>query len=243
MKKRILIIVFALLLITGVAGTFWGPDIANAAVRSTWNSCPKGKVNDYYPGDCHEYIDTNSDSICDLSQSNPAAVVAAVAKTTTSTATTPAAASATTITATEAANAVTTTDSGTATSEAGGQGSGTGTNHTTSYYFLPVALVSIALYVITWTLAVTKKIKLLTHRKIWNVILLVMMLISVLLGLERIILKDYGVELALPVNTLFWHVESSIVLGVIALFHIFWHWRYWVKLVKGKQEDKPRNPI
>jgi hypothetical protein len=108
---------------------------------------------------------------------------------------------------------------------------------------LPVALVSIALYAITWILSATKKIKLLTHRKIWNVVLLAMMLVSILLGLDRVLLKDYSVELALPFNTLFWHVESSIVLGVVAMFHIIWHWRYWVKLVKGKQEAKPLNPV
>jgi len=231
MKKRILATVFALLLVTGIVGTFWGPDIAHAASASIWNSCPKGKVNDYYPGDCHDYIDTNSDSICDRSQANPSAAAAATTTT----------ASATTITST-AAIAPTTPDGGTATSAAGGEGSGTGTNHTASYYFLPVALVSIVLYAITWSLSATKKIKLLTHRKIWNVVLLLTLLVSILLGLERILLKDFSMELALPFNTLFWHVESSIVLGVVAVFHIIWHWHYWVKLVGGKNKVKPVNP-
>ena len=37
-----------------------------------WNNCPKGLTNDPYPGACRRYVDTNSDGICDLSQSKPA---------------------------------------------------------------------------------------------------------------------------------------------------------------------------
>ena len=36
-----------------------------------WDNCPKGLVNDPYPGACRRYVDTNGDGICDLSQSEP----------------------------------------------------------------------------------------------------------------------------------------------------------------------------
>ncbi len=36
-----------------------------------WDDCPKGLVNDPYPGACRRYVDTNGDNICDLSQSKP----------------------------------------------------------------------------------------------------------------------------------------------------------------------------
>ena len=36
-----------------------------------WDNCPKGLVNDPYPGACRRYVDTNDDGICDLSQSAP----------------------------------------------------------------------------------------------------------------------------------------------------------------------------
>ncbi|MFH0876306.1 MAG: hypothetical protein V1859_10295 [archaeon] len=39
--------------------------IANEQVQP---SCPKGLVNDPYPGRCNLYIDQNSDNICDLSE-------------------------------------------------------------------------------------------------------------------------------------------------------------------------------
>jgi protein involved in sex pheromone biosynthesis len=31
-------------------------------------SCPKGLINDTYPGECGQYIDKNQDNICDRSQ-------------------------------------------------------------------------------------------------------------------------------------------------------------------------------
>lgn len=36
-----------------------------------WDDCPKGKVNDPYPGDCARYIDTDNNGICDHSEPAP----------------------------------------------------------------------------------------------------------------------------------------------------------------------------
>lgn len=36
-----------------------------------WDDCPKGLVNDPYPGECVRYIDTDNDGICDHSQPAP----------------------------------------------------------------------------------------------------------------------------------------------------------------------------
>lgn len=51
MKKRYLILMIILLL---------------PIISST--TCPKGLVNDYYPGDCGIYTDANSNQICDYSE-------------------------------------------------------------------------------------------------------------------------------------------------------------------------------
>ncbi len=39
-----------------------------STATTTQNDCPRGLVNDPYPGACREYVDTNGDNICDLSQ-------------------------------------------------------------------------------------------------------------------------------------------------------------------------------
>ncbi len=36
-----------------------------------WDDCPKGLVDDPYPGECARYIDTDGDDICDHSQLAP----------------------------------------------------------------------------------------------------------------------------------------------------------------------------
>jgi len=220
MKKKIIIGLLAVSMAVGITGSLWGSSIAEAATGS-WNSCPKGKVNDYYPGDCHDYIDSNKDKICDRSQPEPAAAT-----------TTPAVTAAVPAPATSIAPAA-------ATAAAQSSGLDTGaSNKTTSYYFLPVALVTLALYGLSWILSARKKLKTLTHRKIWNVVLAFTMAGSALLGLVRILIKDYNWDINLPFNVIFWHVEISIVLAVVALFHIIWHWRYFTRLLgTGKSKE------
>ena len=36
-----------------------------------WDDCPKGMVNDEYPGSCSRYIDTDENGICDHSEPAP----------------------------------------------------------------------------------------------------------------------------------------------------------------------------
>lgn len=36
-----------------------------------WDDCPKGEVNDPYPGECARYIDTDQNGICDHSEPAP----------------------------------------------------------------------------------------------------------------------------------------------------------------------------
>jgi len=237
MRKKIVIIIFALLLVIGIAGTFWGPSIALAA-SSIWNSCPKGRVNDPYPGDCHDYIDTNKDKICDRSQ--PAPVTNAAPKTT--------AAPATSISSALVDSSISSGNPG-ADSSVSAVGAGAADTDVTAgtenavgrgniYYFIPVMAGFIAAYCLTWILSAKKVFKTLTHRKIWNVILLVSALVSVLMGLILVLNIDFNTGISLPFNIIFWHVEAGIAMSVVAIFHIVWHWRYFVKILKVKEQEK-----
>lgn len=204
----------------GLVGTFWGTSIAEAA-SGLWNSCPRGEVNDAYPGDCHDYIDTNNDGICDRSQSNPQ--LSSTAEDSSS--------SLTVDSSTVAAN----NGDSASTAEAATDGAGI---NSYSYNFILICLVCIVLYCITWILSAKKIMKQTVHRKIWNVVLLISLIGSALLGLIRILIIDFNINISLPFNTLFWHVEVSIVLGIVALFHIFWHWRYFTTMLRtAKNHD------
>ena len=65
---------------TGSAGTTGVTAAQTQTISQTidWGGCPKDKTNDTYPGDCRDYVDTNGDDICDLSQSDPSDSATAV---------------------------------------------------------------------------------------------------------------------------------------------------------------------
>jgi hypothetical protein len=200
--------IFSLLLLIGVTGTFWGSSMA-LAVSSIWNSCPNGKVNDAYPGDCLDYIDTNNDRICDRSQPAP--------QTTASTTTSVSGALLDSPITAAASGDITSTSTG---STSGDDANTAATGHGHSYYFVPVVAVFIALYCLTWILSAKKIIKTLLHRKIWNIVLLVSALVSALLGIILVLNIDFNTHIVPPFNTLFWHVEAGVALAVVAVFHI-----------------------
>jgi hypothetical protein len=257
LKHKIMIFALVALLVIGGIGTVWGTQIAEAA-SGVWNSCPRGITNCRYPGKCNLYIDTNSDKICDRSQAAPQTAAATLTATevakaaaitnstgTAVTASTPAAtvsipqvitksgssgisAGGTVAEVAPAGNSNTASIS--SQNEAGTTSTESGLKH--SYYFVPILLVMGILYTVTWTLSARKVIKTLLHRKIWNMVLLVTMLVSALLGLFLILAIDFNIEIELPFNMLFWHVEAGIALSIIAVFHILWHWRYFAKMIK-----------
>lgn len=63
MKKIVKIVI--LILIFTFAVSF------KSALVYAWDDCPKGRVNDPYPGDCARYIDTDQNGICDHSEPAP----------------------------------------------------------------------------------------------------------------------------------------------------------------------------
>ena len=103
------------------------------------------------------------------------------------------------------------------------------------YNFIPLSLIVIFLYALTWTLAKFKKIKLINHRKLWNWILLFVFLAAGISGILLVIRINYGIVMPGPFNILRMHVETGIVMTIISIFHIAWHWRYYFNfLIKKK---------
>ena len=43
--------------------------VQSASSPTRITRCPRGLVNDPYPGRCHNYVDKNNNRICDLSES------------------------------------------------------------------------------------------------------------------------------------------------------------------------------
>ena len=93
-----------------------------------------------------------------------------------------------------------------------------------SYEFVPVSLIIIILYAISYLLYKEDVITDAMHAKIWNIAIFVMGLILATIGLLISIFAEYGITIAINALMVFWHVEIGIVLFIIALFHIHLHW-------------------
>jgi hypothetical protein len=273
-KIAVLATIVSLALFTVVYG------LAFPTSALAWDDCPKGLVNDPYPGACRRYVDTNGDGICDLSQSKPSdtTTTTALAVTTTTSGTPPTGdcplgpcsgcgaclsggitATATADNSSDASTAAlaaaggsavvlsstdssttTTTESGLPASEAASASvavaSAAGGGFITHYLVSPLALGFLFIYGASFYLYKTKRIRVTTHRKIWNALLLGTFLITGIFGTILAVQLDYALPFTLPVNLLFWHVEAGIVMTFISLFHMGWHFKYYKNMVKNARE-------
>jgi hypothetical protein len=261
-----------------------------------WDNCPRGLVNDPYPGACRRYVDTNGDGICDLSQSKPAdtTTTTALAVTTTTSGEPPTgdcplgpcagcgacfgggitstvadnssdASSAPLVAAGGGAAVSSTGDSSVTTSttilSSGGSAatgatqdeaaSGGSTDATvaatataavvaaptggfvTHYLVSPLALGFVLIYGASFFLYKTRRIRIATHRKVWNMLLLATFLITGIFGVILAIQLDYPLPFTIPIDLLFWHVEAGIVMTFISLFHMGWHFKYYKNVVRN----------
>lgn len=105
-----------------------------------------------------------------------------------------------------------------------------------SYHSILILVVSIILYGGTFFLFKRGRISLLTHRRIWNVILLVTFLISATLGVLLAILLDLDINFSWYFELLWFHVEFGVAMAIVSLFHISWHWKYFSLIFKKKNE-------
>ena len=109
---------------------------------------------------------------------------------------------------------------------------------TMTYYFAPISLILILLYLISHILSKKKIISIVNHRKIWNFLLLITFLISGIFGILLVIKINFNIKFHLWFNILFWHVEAGIAMFIISIFHIFWHLAYFKNMIKFNQNKK-----
>jgi uncharacterized membrane protein YsdA (DUF1294 family) len=106
----------------------------------------------------------------------------------------------------------------------------------TRYNVSPIAVALFVIYLASFVLYKTKHMRVTTHRKIWNALLLVTFLLTGVFGLILAIRRDYVLTFPMPVNLLFWHVEAGVVMTVISIFHLSWHLKYYRDLFKKLRE-------
>jgi len=107
-----------------------------------------------------------------------------------------------------------------------------------TYSISPIALGLLLIYAASFALYKTKRIRVTTHRKIWNVLLLGSFLIVASFGLTMAIRREYVLLFSVPFNLIFWHVEAGVVMTVISIFHLSWHLTYYRDLFKRAREKE-----
>ena len=100
------------------------------------------------------------------------------------------------------------------------------------YSLILISALTLGLYAISFILVKTKVLKKTTHRKIWNVLLLITGLASCLLGFFLVIQINYNLKMDWLWTVKLYHVQFGIAMTIIAIIHILWHWNYWKSIVK-----------
>lgn len=106
-----------------------------------------------------------------------------------------------------------------------------------SYDLILVSSITFGLYFFTFFLAKFKKIKIKTHRKLWNMLLLLTFIISCLFGFFLVLQINYNFLFSIFRTLLYWHVEIGIAMTLIAVFHILWHLKYFKTYFKAAKSS------
>ncbi len=104
-----------------------------------------------------------------------------------------------------------------------------------AYDLIVIGSTSLLIYLLTFFLSRRNLIKKSTHRKIWNVLLLITFLVTGLIGLFLVIQLNYDVKLNWFASLLYYHVEFGIAMAAISIFHVLWHLKYWLNLFTTKK--------
>ncbi len=160
-----------------------------------WEDCPFGEVNDPAPGKCPRFIDMDNDSICDHSQPDPEERLAAVEKETT------------------------------VNSKASSQEQNNKQTDKTNYYLPVTILLTLFLYFLSFGFVKLKKLKLIHHRKIWNLVLTVSFLITAVSSFLYL-LGYFNRTLSLI------HINIGILFIMVSFFHALWHIPYFKSYFK-----------
>lgn len=211
--------------------------VFNSISIYAWDNCPFGLEDDPYPGECKRYIDTDGDGICDLSQLAPEDRN-------------------TNISLNEENVKENIIDNNKYSEEInekvrGGlfiaEAASTETTFSDSpsperkslpdYNFLEIFLVALLIYFGGKFLARKLEISLCKEKKFWNVFLLISFIGSAGTGMILVFIRDYDWFRSINFNFLFWHVEFSIIMTLLGIFHALWHLKYYLSIFRRKKKD------
>jgi spermidine synthase len=102
------------------------------------------------------------------------------------------------------------------------------------YHLIPIVVLTFILYFFSYLLVKIGFWGKAVHRKIWNTLLLLTFIVTAILGLLLAIQINFKLDWSFVKKMLKWHVNFGIAMGITAIFHLTWHWSYYLKLFKAQ---------
>lgn len=203
-----------------------------------WDNCPFGFEDDPYPGECKRYIDTDGDGICDLSQPAPEDrntnmslneenTIENIIDDNKYSEEIDEKATGGFFVAEAASTEITVSDSPSPPER----------KSLPDYNFLEIFLISLLIYFGGKLLARKLEISSCKEKKFWNVFLLISFIGSAGTGMILVFIRDYDWFRSINFNFLFWHVEFSIIMTLLGIFHALWHLKYYLSIFKKKKKN------
>jgi len=103
------------------------------------------------------------------------------------------------------------------------------------YNLIEISFFTLLFYLGGKWLAARFKISSAKEKKFWNILLLVSFIASAGTGFILVLIRDFDWFRLVRFNFLFWHVEYSIVMGFIGIFHALWHVKYYGKIFSKRR--------
>lgn len=110
-----------------------------------------------------------------------------------------------------------------------------------TYFLIPVILLSVILYSVSYIFYKSDIITKTIHSKIWNTILLITFLITAVLGILLAIQINYKLEWSFVKTLLKWHVNFGIGMSFVAIIHLYRHFNYYLNLFNAEPGHKITN--
>jgi hypothetical protein len=107
-----------------------------------------------------------------------------------------------------------------------------------AYDIVLIGSIFIILYVFSYALYRRDIIKKKLYSKIWNIIFLISFLITFCMGILQAGLIDFGFNISIGPDLIFWHGEVGIIFFVVLLFHLQSNSTSFRKLLSGKPSNK-----
>lgn len=105
---------------------------------------------------------------------------------------------------------------------------------TRHYYSLEISIIFFLLYIASLVLVRRGILSTVLNRKLWNLLLLISFIVVTITSIAMILRMDYSIALFTGFDYAYWHIESGIVMIIVSIFHTLWHYNYYSRLFSRK---------